>query len=910
MKTISFRRSLITSLIACVSVIVWNAPVVAQGISPELLQQLERRQNRGRFPERVSSPVDRSAEDAEFFQGPNELTDEELYLLEREREEREKPTRLEADYRSRLQQPELSQFGYDLLYDERVMDVSRSAGRIGDHYVVGVGDEFAIVLQGNESQDYVTKVDMEGRLLILGLSPISAAGRTVAEIRSEVEARVAEAFIGTEVYISLGALAQITVVVSGEVEAPGAYQLTAQDTALDALLLARGVRKTGSLRQVSVLRGDKQITVDLYRLFRGQAGAGIQLRDGDQIVVPPLGDTYAVAGEVLRPAIYELPKGVTRLSAQTAIKVAGNTIRPRGYELVLSRLDRLGNEIVDQINRTDQMISGDGLVVVRTSARARGKVSVSGHVAAPGMRALSSAPTLDALLQRSGGFLGNPYLPFAALVRENPTTLNRKYTAVNLLSKGSDQGIATKLQDGDQLLVLNRKDVLFLSSETVRKVILNRHYDGSFTCQPLQDLALLTQDLQTERYASVLRGTFILEDQRGGEVRAVQVAASTDDESVATVQDELEVLTDEALEELEDDERNKILAERCPTIYSANKGLLNFVLEHVATAAGSIRQPLVMPIAGKQALSTIVDFAGGLSFEASLTNVEITQPKRLADKNTLSRAQFDLTEVSMDDISVEPGASVFFQSVPTDQEPGTVLLSGEFQRPGVYTIRRGETLSSVIMRAGGVTERGYPFGAVFTRVSVKRAQDQAFKRTVREMNTALTTAALKSNVDSSALAAARELTASMRSVEAVGRVVVEADPRVLRLRKDLDIIMEPGDRIYMPKRPNHVLAMGDVLNPGALQFVKGKKVRQYLAETGGIQASADESRLFLVYPNGVARPVSRRLWGTSNETLPPGTTIVVPKDTDPLAALQLTREVTAILSQFALSAASFAVVFN
>jgi len=105
-----------------------------------------------------------------------------------------------------------------------------------------------------------------------------------------------------------------------------------------------------------------------------------------------------------------------------------------------------------------------------------------------------------------------------------------------------------------------------------------------------------------------------------------------------------------------------------------------------------------------------------------------------------------------------------------------------------------------------------------------------------------------------------------------------------------------------------VLATGDVLNPGALQFVRGKKLSQYLAETGGIQVSADEKRLFVVYPNGVAKPVARRFWRTSNEILPPGSTIVVPKDTDPLAALELTREITSIFSQLSLSAASLAVI--
>lgn len=882
----------------------------AQSIPPQVLQELERRQQNGGVQERVVSPVDRArgqrGDDANGLPFDQQMLAEDGRI---EDEEEETPTALELDYRDRLDAPDLEQYGYSLLTDRRVQQTATAAGRIGDGYIAGVGDEFAIILQGNESQDYLTKVDSEGRLILRGLAPVVAAGRSVGDIRRDVEARVSKAFIGTDVYLSVAALEQINVIVSGEVEAPGAYQLTSQATTLDALVRAQGVRKTGSLRRISVLRGQKSRSVDLYRLFRGQSGSSLQLRDGDQIIVPPLGDTYAVAGQVLRPGIYELPKGVEQLSARTAMTVAGGSVRPRGYELVLARLDRDGNEVVSQVKRSHAMIAGDGLVVVRTSARSRGKVSVSGHVAAPGMRALSTSRTVASLIQRSGGYLDEPYLPFASIKREDPKTLSRRYTAVNLLNDDPKLGLAAPLQDQDELIVLSRKDVLFLSSDAVRQVVLTRSYSSSFSCRPLEELANLAKDIQTERFAAVLLGAFVLEGE--GSAKVADVAASGDTEDLATVvaQDDAE-LTDEDLEDMEEEERDALLADVCPSVYASHDGLLSFVLEHIATISGSIRRPAVLPVAGPQPLSALVEFSGGLSFEASLSNVEVSQPRRRADASEFSRTMFDLSETPLSDIAIGPGSTVFFQSMPTDQEPGTVLLSGEFMRPGIYTVRRGERLSSLMERAGGVTDRAYPFGAVFTRVSVKRAQDQAFKRTAREMNTALTTAALKNNVNAEALAAARELTESMRSVEAVGRVVVEADPRVLSIRQDLDVILEPGDRLYMPKRPNHVLAMGDVLNPGALQFVRGKSVSQYLAETGGIQRSADEKRLFLVYPNGVARPLPRRFWGSSKESLPPGSTIVVPKNTDPLATLQLTREITSILSQFALSAASFAVVFD
>ncbi|MEM6682865.1 MAG: SLBB domain-containing protein [Pseudomonadota bacterium] len=888
---------------------------LAQEIPPELLEQLQQRQRSNGIRERIVSPVDRTGrqipattfgQSGEVPFGEFEGLDGPYYFEPLEFE----PTALEIDYRSRLGQPELEQYGYDLFVDRRYNRRGKTAGRIGEDYVVGVGDEFAIILQGNEAADYITKVDSEGMLLVNGVSPVSAAGRTLGEIRKDVNARVAEAFIGTEVFLSLANLAQVTVIVSGEVSVPGTYQLTAQDTVLDALTRAERIRRTGSLRDIVVLRDGEQISIDLYAMLRGQAGADIQIRDGDQIIVQPIGSTYAVAGEVLRPAIYELPKGVTKISAQTALQIAGGSLRPRGYELVLSRFNVRGDEVVDRTTQQQSIIAGDGLLVVRTSARTRGKVSISGHVAAPGMRALVSTPTVKDLLQRSGGYLANPYLPFAALVRENPKTLNRIYEAISLLDE-SDQGLGAALQEGDRLVVFNRKDVEFLSSEAVRQVVLNRQYTGSLTCEPLQNLASTAQDVQTERYASILRGTFVFQAGRQERVAQVPSALDVEQQLLPTQETDRNARVDDAqLEEQTNAERKTVLASQCPAVYSNNQGLLGFTIEHVVTTLGSVRQPIALPVAGQQSLSTLVEFAGGLGFEAALDQVEVTRQSQVSGRGTLERLKFDLTQMNMDEIIVGPGSAVLFQSVITDQEPGTVLLSGEFTRPGVYTINRGEHLSSVIERAGGITRRAYPFGAVFTREEVRRAQRLALRRTVREINTALTTAALRNNASPESLASARQLTASVSNVESLGRLVVEADPRVLRIRKDLDVVLEPGDRLIMPKRPNHVLATGDVLNPGALQFVRGKKLSQYLAETGGIQVSADEKRLFVVYPNGVAKPVSRRLWRSSNEVLPPGSTIVVPKDTDPLAALELTREVTAILSQLTLSAASLAVIFN
>src|SRR3546814_19265979 len=73
-------------------------------------------------------------------------------------------------------------------------------------------------------------------------------------------------------------------------------------------------------------------------------------------------------------------------------------------------------------------------------------------------------------------------------------------------------------------------------------------------------------------------------------------------------------------------------------------------------------------------------------------------------------------------------------SAPQPQfESASVLLTGEFARPGLYTVRKGETLSSLIDSAGGLTRFAYPYGAVMTRRSVQQAEEEGYRRTARAL---------------------------------------------------------------------------------------------------------------------------------------------------------------------------------
>ena len=277
---------------------------------------------------------------------------------------------------------------------------------------------------------------------------------------------------------------------------------------------------------------------------------------------------------------------------------------------------------------------------------------------------------------------------------------------------------------------------------------------------------------------------------------------------------------------------------------------------------------------------------------------------------SISRNLVDLAEDGAEAILLKPGDVVRLNAVFTDRDTGPIVLGGEFVRPGTYDIRRGERLSQVIARAGGLTEQAYPFGAIFTREAVKRAEKVALQRLARELNAAVTVAAANQGIDPSAVAAFAQLTREVASAPAVGRMVMEADPTVLGVRPELDLVLEPGDRLFMPKRPNSVLVTGDVLNPGAMQFISGTKVDKYIRQAGGFQQTADDGRIFLVLPNGVAQPISVSAFNFTPIQVPPGSTIVVPKDVTPFDLLTFTKEIATVLSQLAITAAALAVIGN
>ena len=863
---------------------------------------------------------------------------------------------VEKDFCQRLRGL-IFQFGYEFFQG---MFAPKEAfnGAISDNYLLGIGDELVITLVGQEGTSQRVRVDREGRVAFSRLAPIPAVGLTMSQFQRELSARTNSAFIGTEAFASLGAVRQFSVVVVGEVNRPGIHQVTGFSSILDALGMAGGIKKTGSLRQVRIMRGNRPNPVDLYELLLGSSSSpDIALRDGDRIVVPTLGPTVAVSGDVKRPGIYELPQGAGSVSAADVLALGGGAIRPSGAKYIRITFDPQGRQLVSELTSTEfRVVPGDIVAVGKGENVQLGSIGVAGEVSVPGRRSLLSASTIGAVMRDTNAVKDGAYLSFGVLRTNDAKTLSRRYYALNLrrILDGEEDYV---LRDGDELLVLGAADVRFLSSRTVQSIIATRRAAGAITQDAEPQLRRSTdgqgtagaqnqqQQLQRFEPATLGRlesivGEIGLDPNTGAITTITQPAMLANPQLGGATQGGLPTKQQRfglscesavALRKLVFETRdgrfsNAIvgadeprlgnatanpLTDECPEIFEKQPDLLSFVLEHSVNVTGEVRRPGVYPVVPDTGLDVVAAIAGGLTREADIQRVEVSRFSASTEANAAGMRQLiDLKSQNAAAVGVGPGDVVRFNPLFSDRDSGPVFLSGEFVRPGFYEIRRGERLSEIIARAGGLTAQAYPYGGVFTRERIRRAEQVALQRLARDLNTAVTLAAARRGIASNAVAGFGQLSHDIANAPATGRVVIEADPTVLQVRPELDVVLEPGDRVFVPKRPNSVLVTGDVLNPGAQQFVSGRRADAYVRLAGGLQRSADLDRVFVILPNGAAQPVGVSAFNFTPVQVPPGSTIVVPKDATPFDLFTFAREITSVLGQLAITAAALTVISN
>ncbi|MEP7242277.1 MAG: SLBB domain-containing protein [Gammaproteobacteria bacterium] len=336
----------------------------------------------------------------------------------------------------------------------------------------------------------------------------------------------------------------------------------------------------------------------------------------------------------------------------------------------------------------------------------------------------------------------------------------------------------------------------------------------------------------------------------------------------------------------------------------------------VVNIDGRVKVAGEYPLEPGMTVSDLIRAGGGLSDAAYGATAELTRYTVVnGDSRKTELLKIDLAAARRGDstanILLEPFDSLSIKELPEWGEQQRVTLTGEVRFPGRYSIKRGETLKSVLARAGGLTDFAFSEGAVFTRADLKeREQKQLDMLATRVQNDlatlALQGAAANQGQAGTALTVGQSLLSQIRSSPAVGRLVIDV-PRMMRQAPGsaADIIMRDGDRLVVPKFQQEVTVIGEVQTVTSHLYKPELSRDDYISLSGGVTRRADHKKIYVVRADGsVVANQDNRWFNRSSIEIKPGDTVVVPLDTERLPALPFWQAVTQIIYYMAISAAA------
>lgn len=862
-------------------------------------------------------------------------------LLEQRAGEKKGLLTLEGTQQSQVLASDLEQFGYDIF---KRPTSPFSAIQVPVNYRIGPGDNIIVQLFGKRNVEYKLVVTRDGDILVPEYGPMKVAGLTFDDVEKLIVEGFEKRVIGAKAVVTMGKLRTIQIRLAGDAAQPGIHTIGGLSSLTDALLMTGGVKHTGSLRKIELIRHGKRVArLDLYDLLqRGLSFNQFYLAHNDTIFVPPIGDIIYVAGEVQRPAIYELKHEKT---VGQIIDMAGGLLPTASLEhSLIERIQDTGTRtLVDfsasrgsrkNIKRTP-IRNGDFLRILPLEDDLEDVIMLSGHVKRPGGYQFHAGMTLSDVLSSVDTMLPGADIDFMLIKRDQENTLRTEVVYASpfdfMAKPDSDKDIVLKARD--QLYVFNLghdreqavanivKELEVQSSDKrPARVVEVRgavRYNGKFPLQVgahLLDVVTLSGGLRTGTelfYGVVARPQY---PSRDIQILSFSLSAAMNN---PLSKNNLEIFPGDRLYFFdENSSRSELLSSE---IEQLKKQASYGADEKLVTVFGQVLHPGSYPLEPGMRASDLLCAARGLSRKANGLGAELSRVLHHVDTdNQVEHISLDsvalldlcdlgrraeggyLTPSQHEQLKDRYGDNRFNPLLkPMDQlsfseksgwvERATVTLSGEFKHPGVYAIDRGETLCQVIKRAGGLTGDAYSFGAKFTRKSVREMQQQTLDELHDELDDLMVDLSLShsfNNEEKTSLenAGKQDYLKTIRQLErakASGRMVIDLE-KILTCNKRSDLIVMDGDAIDVPQMPNFVQVAGQVYVPTSHLYDEGRKIADYVELSGGHTVLGRLKDTYVVQANGEVLNYknSRRSSRILYATVMPGAKIYVPINVD------------------------------
>ncbi|EGQ8123735.1 OtnA protein [Vibrio parahaemolyticus] len=808
---------------------------------------------------------------------------------------------IEEQWLKKGEQEELKRFGLDLFAGSPSTFAPISDVPVPANYTVGAGDEIIVQLFGKENETHRLRVNRAGTINFPSLGPVNVAGMHFSDVRDSLTQRVKEQMIGVRSDISLGELRTMQVFVMGDAYKPGAYTVSALTTISQAIYYSGGFGESGALRDIQLKRDGKIIRkLDMYDLLlKGDASNDVRLLPDDVVLIGSVNDTVSIEGEINRPAIYEVKAGETY---QQLIQMAGGfTANAYVEQLEIKRYASHGarEALTLDFNKTQDRQSkvknGDSIKILKKSEELTRYVQIEGDVRHPGyLEWRNGLRVADLFKSVDSAFNSTADVNYAVVVREiNPQRdieVFQLSLANAILSPGSQDNL--QLQSRDRILVFNR-----FNNEDLDTLATQEAVSKAKTLEQAQEQAELEQQKEQE----VMSSSVAVSHSANGTLNNQN---TTEQAKPAKIIFRGKEITEEDFEKLKQNTRRTLLA---PVLLQLQQQSRLGLAPQIAEVFGEVKHPGRYPITPRMTVSTLIEAAGGLTYNAFTINAELA---RTAINSADERAYIDVERIDLrkaiqgnasDDAIIVGRDRLNILEKPNVKLQSTVTLQGEVRFPGTYTTRQGETLSELLVRAGGLTEFAHPQGAIFTREALRLQEQKLLNQYAADMRaeTAKKTFRADSNIGSVITDPQKTLTfvEEASKSKALGRMVVQLN-RILDGERSADFMLEDGDFLFVPTFRNTVSIMGEVQVPITYLLDNKLDVDDYLNKAGGAKKQADEDRIFVVRADGsVYKPSSGYWFGNNQEGLKAGDTIVVPIDTDYRDALSTWTAATQILYQ-------------
>lgn len=605
-------------------------------------------------------------------------------------------------------------------------------------------------------------------------------------------------------------------------------------------------------------------------------------------------------GEAYKPGTYTISALSTITNALFLSGGLSDIASLRNLQLkragkVVAQLDLYDLLLYGDTSDDAQLQSGDTLYIPTVQQTA----SIDGEIRRPAIYELKGSVTAQQLIELSGGLKPTAYRKSARIHR----ITDSGFMGVIDIDLTTSKGKKTQIKSGDLLVI----DSAVQQQEMIVTLSGHVHHPGEFQWRQglrVSDLVKSIKSLQPNAdldFALIRR-----ELPPVGRIQPLFVdlrAVLADPKSSANIgfspRDELIIFSNQG-------DRATSIAELVQSLKQQSR---SGEMTQVVTISGSVRAPGEYPLTRDMTLTQLIAAAGGLNEEAYTQVVELSRQ----DFSNVERAAEDhfsitLSEAFKDpskDPQLQPYDILSVRTIPEFRESLSISLLGEVRFPGEYRFKRGEKLSEVIERAGGLTKLAYTEAAVFTRIGLREQESKQLEELRQRLRADVATKSLEKTNEgkSESLEDSEKILAELDASKAIGRLVIDL-AGILDRTMD-DVTLKDGDLLAIPEYRQEVSVVGEIQHPSSHLYNRNHTIADYVDLSGGVNYRADRKRLYVVKADGSVSLPGRSGWFKRRHiNVEPGDTIVVPLDIDRRRSLTVWGEASAIIYQLALGAAA------